>query len=132
MKETINLVTPIDINGKKVKELTYDVSEISAEAFCTAFSYSSSQNSSGRAKVAVAETDASLHLYLGYEAILACNPEIDMADLERIKGMDLVTIMGIGRSFICTRSEESSDLESSEKSLEVTPESTTQESETLK
>lgn len=126
MREKLKLVTPIEINGKKVKELTYDASEITSEAFCTAFSYSA-KNTAGGAKVAVAETDAALHLYLGYEAIIACNPEIDMADLERIKGMDLVTIMGIGRSFICMRSEEPSDLEDSEQSSEATPESTTQE-----
>ena len=52
--------------------------------------------------------------------------EIDIADIERIKGFDLVTLTTIGRNFIFGKSEENSDQSNSEEESEDIPESTAQ------
>lgn len=125
MKKTLELRQSIEINGKKITKLEYDTEAITSELFCAAFSYAASKNESGRAKMAVAEMDASLHLYLGFAAIIACDSSIDMSDLERIKGIDIMTIAGIGRNFTCQTVEEDSDPSNSEQPAEATQESIT-------
>ena len=131
MKKTLELRQPILVDNKEIKTLDYDVSLIDSEAFCDAFSYSASKNASGQAKAALAETDASLHLYLGFMAIKACNPNLDISDLERIKGMDIMEVVVIGRNFTCMTAEESLPSDS-EKQSEDTVESTTQVSKSSK
>ena len=136
MKETIKLRNPLLINGKEVTELTYDFNEIDCDGFTMAFSYASSKsfkaNQMGKQSMSIMEQDTNFHMYLGMQAIIAVNPEIDIADLERIKGYDLITIAGLGRNFTYGRSEEPSNQNSSDEPLEVTPESSTQESEKSK
>lgn len=136
MKKTIELRKPLLINGTNVTELTYDFEEISCDAFSMAFSYASaksfSANQQGKQNAALMEQDTNFHMYLGMQAIIAVNPEIDMADLERIKGYDLVKIAGLGRNFIYGKSEEPSAPSSLEEPSEVIPESTTQELEKSK
>lgn len=124
MKKTLELRQPILVDSKEVNKLDYDASLIDSEAFCGAFSYSATKNPSGQAKAVLAETDASLHLYLGYMAIKMCNPNIEISDLERIKGVDIIEVMKIGRNFTCMTAEESPQSDS-EKQSEDTVESTT-------
>lgn len=128
MKAKIKLLKPILINNKSIKELSYDVEEITAEMFNNAAAMASS--SEGRTNMNVMELDNSLHLFLGMYAIIAVNPEIDIEDLKRIKGKDIITITRIGRNFITRSSEETSEAESSEEQSEIIPESSTQESTT--
>ena len=73
---------------------------------------------------AAAEFDFGLHLYLGFAAIIAVNPSYDFADLERIKGRDVVEVMAIGRNFMLKSDETSPESDSGEPT-ETTPESTT-------
>ena len=40
-----------------------------------------------------------MHLYLAMMAITAVNPDIDIADLERISGPDVMELVRIGRNF---------------------------------
>ena len=131
MKNTLKLENPIMIDNKSVSELTYDTNEITAVLFAEA---------EGRRKVAAgsknvaiipaAEFDFSLHLYLGFAAIVAVNPGYDFTDLERIHGKDIIEVMGIGRNFIL-QSEKSEESNSGEQS-EIIPEPSLQASETLK
>lgn len=116
MKHTIDLKQPILVDNKEVKKLEYDVELIDTDMFVEAFTLSTQVNTGGGAKVSVAETDASLHLYLGFMAIKACNPSMDIMDLKRIKGMDIITIMGIGRNFTCMTAEESDPSDSDQQS----------------
>ncbi len=131
MKNTLSLETPMKINNKTYKALDYDISEITAQMFAEAdankmrASGSKSGNLSG-----AAELDYSLHLYLGFAAIVALNPEIDIADLERIKGFDTVKIMRIGRDFISGKSAAPSDRDNSGEQSETTPEPLAPPSET--
>lgn len=133
MKETITLRNPLLVNGVERKELTYDFNEIDCDGFTMAFNYASSKSlvaaQKGKPSAIVMEQDANFHMYLGMAAIIAVNSDIDMSDLERIKGFDTVAISALGRNFIIGRSEEPSSQSSLEEQSEATPESTTQESE---
>ncbi|WP_302361309.1 hypothetical protein [uncultured Megasphaera sp.] len=98
---TLQLQTPLMINGKEVKELTYNTAEITVSQFCEAESYSFVAGA-GKPKMAQHESDHGLHIYLGMMAVIAVNPHIDVTDLERLKGYDLVQLANIGRNFILT------------------------------
>jgi len=75
------------------------------------------------AGIKVAQTDLLLHLHLGFQAIMICQPEIDIEDLKRIKGYDLTQIAGIGTRFFIPPT--SQHQENSEKSQEDTAKNTT-------
>lgn len=121
MKGKLKLHNPIIINGKNVKNLSYDTNEITAQMFAEADTKKMIGNSMG---AKIAETDYSLHLYLGFAAIIAVNPEIDFTDLERMKGVDVSTVMRLGRNFITETSEEISGPNNSEVSSEDMPNAT--------
>lgn len=112
MVKDIKLNNPILIDGKKRKSLKYDTEEITVEHFAKAegLKASSLQKQSGTMMVSpVAETDYSMHLYLGFMAIIAYDEthnqsddegSIDIEDLKRIKGHDIKKVMEIGRNFM--------------------------------
>jgi len=127
MKSELNLINPIQINGKTVKVLTYDPDEITCELFAQADSQKL-RATGGAAKGGVsgaAEIDYSFHLYIGFAAIIAVNPDIDYSDLNRIKGPDVMEVMKIGRNFMRPRSEEPSEDDASGGLSETTPEPST-------
>lgn len=108
--ETLKLLHLIKINGKEVKELTYDANEITSEAFIAA--EARKFRAAGRQGVTAGalEMDYSMHLQLGFAAIVAVNPEIDYNDLSRLKGADVAAVVRIGRNFIMPSAvEESTD-----------------------
>lgn len=117
--EKLTLSNPITINGKKVKTLTYDTGAITVGMFAEAEAL----------KLRATELDYSMHLYLAMMAITAVNPDIDIADLERISGPDVMELVRIGRNFTTTRSGEPSEQNDSESSSETTPEPSTYQSE---
>ena len=131
LKGTIVLRNPITINGKTVKELTYDANEITSAMFAEADARKmvASGAKSGNLSGAV-ELDYGLHLYLGFAAIIAVNPGIDFTDLERIKGPDVMQVMKVGRNFII--SSAASEEDSSDEQSEITPELSTHQSQTSK
>lgn len=122
---TLKLKNPIMINGEAVSEMTYDINEIDGVLFATAeVKKKAAAGMKNMSISAAAEFDFGLHLYLGYAAIIAKNPTYDWADLERIKGRDVVEVMGIGRNFML-KSDETSQQSDSDEPTETTPESTT-------
>ena len=123
--DTLTLKNPIMINGKEVKELTYDINEIDALLFAEADT--KHKAAAGMKNIAISpaiEFDPGAHLYLGFAAIIAVNREIDFADLERMKGSDTMAVAKIGRNFTLSSEEASQESDSDELS-ETTPESTT-------
>lgn len=131
MKNTLELDHPLLINGKTYTELDYDAEEITAPLFAAADARRllATTERVGGTKVGnniSAELDYTFHMYLGFAAVVAINPEIDMTDLERAKGDDVRQLMAIGRNFMLGRSgeSESTDVES-EKQSETTPATTT-------
>ena len=126
IKGTLHLKNPILINGKVITEVTYDSNEIDGILFATA--ESKRKAAAGRKDFSIApaaEFDFSLHLYLGFAAIVAVNPSYDFSDLERMKGHDVVEVMGIGRNFMLTSEEKAQTESDSGEPTETTPESTT-------
>lgn len=106
IKGTLRLKNPILINGNEITEVTYDSNEIDGILFATA--ESRRKAAAGRKDISIApaaEFDFSLHLYLGFAAIVAVNPSYDFSDLERIKGHDVVEVMTIGRNFMLASGE---------------------------
>lgn len=131
MKNTLTLENHLKINNKSYKELSYDTNEITAQAFAEADAHKmKASGSKGGNLSGAAELDYGLHLYLGFAAIIAVNPEIDMTDLERIKGFDVMKIMRIGRDFISGKSAAPSSPSSSGEPSGTTPEPSTHQSET--
>ncbi len=118
-KETIFLQKPLKVNGKDLTQLNYDIDEISIEHVSRAEAEKAKiLGKNAVAGIKVAQTDLLLHLHLGFQAIMICQPEIDIEDLKRIKGYDLTQIAGIGTRFFIPPT--SQHQENSEKSQEDT------------
>ena len=124
-KNTLTLDNPILINGKEVKELTYDPQEITAELFSIACAKSASLQKNQTISLSLKENDHSLHMYLGMMAVIAVNPGIDVTDLERIKGFDVLRLSNIGTFFILGKSEASFEGNSSDEQSENTANTST-------
>lgn len=127
MEHTLKLNEGIKINGKLVHELKYDVAKIDANLFARADTLRQ-QNLDPTNPTATMgmEVDYTMHMYLGFAAILAANEneKMDFIDLERMKGPDLVSVVNIGRVFTYGLAE--SPTNSSENSQENTQEPSTQ------
>ena len=130
MSKTLVLTNPITIDGKQVKELTYDPMKITVDNFLDAAALAASSERSTRVSVKALANDWSMHLYLGFFAIIAENPSIDVADLKRMSGYDVLAVADIGWLFTLRRSGAASGQSDSEASSETTPELSTAESET--
>ena len=124
------LDSPIMINGKEVKELTYDALEITTDDYLEACAISASMARGNNIAIKMMENDHALHLCLGFMAIKAVNPQYDIADLKRIKGFDAVKVADIGRVFIFGKSAESEE-NTSEKQSETIAEHSTQAQKSL-
>ena len=103
MKDTLTLENPILINGKEISELTYDAKEITALQFSEACARSAALDKTKTFAFKMRENDYALHLYLGFMAIIAVNPDIDVSDLERMKGQDINRTANIGLLFTLGR-----------------------------
>ncbi len=131
MKKTLILEKPIEINGKPITELSYDIDEIDGELFAQADAQKLAASGSKRGNLAgAAEIDYTMQLYLGYAAIIAVNHDIDWSDLKRIKGHDNMKVYQIGRAFIIgSAASQEDDLE---ELTETTEGPSTRQSPTLK
>ena len=121
----IILNKPILINGKEVNELTYDTGEITVAQFCEAEARKTTVIGN-KVGATARELDNALHLYLGIMAIIAVNPHIDVTDLERVKGFDLVKMANIGRSFMVAGVVDELQESNSGDTSEAMPEPSTQ------
>lgn len=93
--DTLELKSPIKINGKDVKKFKYDQDELTAEQYIDAC-----RRAAQPGEVDIAEGDYALHFHLGCELIISSNPDVDITDLERVKGFDIIRISNLGRNFI--------------------------------
>lgn len=101
MEQTLKLRNPIMINGESVKELKYDMDAINATLFAKSDAMRQQNMDMTRPTATLGmEFDYTMHLYLGFAAIIAAsNNVIDWSDLERLHGVDLTRVVGIGRNF---------------------------------
>lgn len=125
MKKTLKLRYPILIDGKQVKELSYDQEEITNDLFLTACMKSTISGNDMNAAV-MKELNNALHLQLGKAAILAVNPSYDWGDMDRVKSFDLLNLCEIGRDFITGAAEEASEQNTSGKQSENIQRNSTQ------
>ena len=124
MSKTLVLDTPIKINGNLVSELPYDGQKMTVDLYLSACARSAAATASGGASAAsmkIKEVDYILHFYLGCACVIACNNEIDFADLERVSGFDVLDLTNIGSFFIYRKAAEPSGENDSENSGETTP-----------
>lgn len=127
MKDTLYLENPIKINGQTVTELKYDASEIDSMLYLEACSRCASLDKTKAMTAKLRESDYGLHMYLGFAAIVAVNPDIDMSDLERVKGLDILRISNIGLLFTLGRLGETSEEKHSEEQSDNMQDTSTQE-----
>ena len=118
MQGKLELHAPIEIDGNEVSEPTYEPSQITSTQFAAAEAAAKKKAAN---LVAIAEFDYTFHFYLGAYSIIAANPSIDVTDLERIKGLDIMQLIEVGR-FFTMRSDEQEDGKSDEQPA-TTPES---------
>lgn len=123
-KGILKLENPILINNEEVAELTYDPQKITAEQFSVACAKSAALNKTQSFTFKMMQNDYSLHLYLGMMAVIAENPKIDISDLERIHGFDVLSLTQIGTFFTLRRRVEISTEIKSEKPSETTADTT--------
>ena len=114
----IALNRPIQINGKTIKELTYDMDEITMDLQGRAEAEAKKSAQRGGGFSTAQEIDYGYHTYLGMAAVLAVNPAYDWSDLKRVKGRDLNKFTQIGRSYFF--GSEASDEDNSENASEPT------------
>ena len=113
MLETIELRSPVLIDGKRVRELSCDTDAITSDQFIEAEILAANAAMQMRKmSTKVVELDAGFHYYLGVMAILAVNPGYTVEDIERIKGPDVVKVMKVGRNFMIAGAEEDEDEDS--------------------
>ena len=129
MNGKLKLDTPIQINGKTYEQFEYNPLKITAAQFSEACARSSAMNKSRTLSINFKQTDTALHLYLGMMSIIAVNPEIDIADLERIEGYDVLELTDIGMLFTYRRWAVPSKENNSAEPSENTPDTSTQASE---
>lgn len=121
--ESIELFKPIEINGKKIKKLSYDIDEISFALQVKAEAEAKKEMQKNGVYVGNQEFDYAYHTCLGMAAIIAVNPEIDWMDLKRIKGRDVNKLTVIGRTYFF--GSEEPDASTSDDAPDSTPSGTT-------
>lgn len=121
---TIQLTTPLKINGEDYTELTHNIGKITIEDLAE---IERERNEMLGPKAGtifrVAQNDNLMHTLLGMHAIIKCNPKIDINDLKRLEGYDLYQMAMVGISFFSKPAiQESND---SEKPQEDTQDNST-------
>lgn len=122
--QTIQLKTPLKVNGKDLTELPCDMDGITPEAYIKAEALANDKRGNEGSAAVMAEIDYGFHLYLGFMGIIAADSKIDISDLERVKGRDLVKIASVGRFFALGTDAEDSAESSSDDASGSTPTST--------
>ncbi len=132
MENIVELENPIKINNETVTELTYDAREIDSMLYLEACGRCAALDKTKTMTAKLRESDYGLHMYLGFAAIVAVNPNIDFTDLERVKGRDILKISNIGLLFTLGRLGETSAQSNSDEQSENMPDISTQVSLTSK
>lgn len=125
MKGTVELRRPILIDGKEVKELSYDTDKISVELYLKAVNAAMAKGN-GITGINI-KVDAGVQLMIGLYSVVAENPAYDITDVERVTGADLMNFVDIGMAFTLGRADQTDA--PSEPQSETTPRRSTQASQ---
>ena len=105
--EKITLTKPLLVNGAYLKELTYDIEELSINHITKAEGLKSKIGGKDIVgTITIAQADYALHICIGMQAIIAVNPEISEEDLQRLKGFDITKLANIGARFFIAPAEQ--------------------------
>ena len=105
--EKITLTKPLLVNGSYLKELTYDIEELSINHITKAEGLKSKIGGKDIVgTITIAQADYALHICIGMQAIIAVNPEISEEDLQRLKGFDITKLANIGARFLIAPAEQ--------------------------
>lgn len=107
VKNVYELRKPLMVNGEEVRKLEYDFDAITVDDYATADELAGVGRNPGN-NIRMAEFDSKMGLYLFFVAVTAVNREIDISDLKRIKGYDLIQMASMGRNFMLQGSVEGS------------------------
>lgn len=94
-EKVLKLSKPIMIDGKEVKELKYDLENMTAREKIDI----GKRIKQDGVPVSVEELDTDYHFYLFAGAVAKANPEIDISDLMRLSAKDAQKGAGIARNF---------------------------------
>jgi hypothetical protein len=109
----LKLSKPVDINGGKVVELSYNFEDMTAKDKAVATrEYKRAGN-----VVSVQELDPDYHLYLFAAAVKKENPSIEIEDVMRISAKDGTKAEALVRDFFFFDSEESPPTNTSDSAL---------------
>lgn len=99
-QNVIKLTKPLKVNGVDLSELTYDISKISINDLADIEKERSKILGPQAGTIfRVAQNDNLMHTLLGMHAVIKCNPQIDINDLNRLEGYDLCQIALAGIRF---------------------------------
>ena len=110
--QKITLKNPIKVDGKEVKELSFDTDLFSIEDLERANKKLAKLNKNA---MFVQETDPDYHFILACVIAEKTSANISAEDLRRLKGSDLIQLQRLGRDFLLesvTQQQETSDVES--------------------
>lgn len=127
-KEILKLSSPIKVNGEVLRELSYDVQNLTVLDIMTAGRNKARAFGNMDVSQKVAELDTELHFFVGMQAIIKQNPSIDVSDLNNLSGSDAYKLMQIGRSFFKVDSSEEELNTSEEQSAPIQEDTTVQNS----
>ncbi len=122
-ENVIKLSNPLLVNGQSLKELTYTL-ELDVEDILIANDRRAAAHNNVDTTMKVVEFDSELHLYVGMQAIIKLNPQIDIRDLKRLSGVDVIQLFKLGRTFF-TRTKSGENLKTSNEQSVITQEDTT-------
>lgn len=97
--EILTLSKPLKVNGHDIAELKADFDAITTQDFMQASAEASAAATRAGGVMLGVEFDAGLHVALTCRAIIRAMPEIDLLDLRRITGRDILQLQRAGRNF---------------------------------
>lgn len=97
--ETIKLSRPLLVNGEERAEIECDMDAVTMDGFCRAEARANAKRQAEGGASALAEQDYGFHVYLAFEGCVEADPSLDVSDLERVRGRDLIKFMQVGRFF---------------------------------
>ena len=105
--ERIKLSKPLLVNGEYLKELTYDIEELSISHITKAEGLKAKIGGKDIVgTITIAQADYALHICIGMQAVIAVNPHISEEDLQRLKGFDITKLANIGARFFIEPAEQ--------------------------
>lgn len=97
--EKVTLSKGILVNGQEMKELTLDFDSVTTEDFCSAAGEASVKAAEAGGVSVGSEFDAGFHLAIALRAACRGTKGLDLLDVKRITGKDVLKLARAGRVF---------------------------------